>query len=755
MASIEFAGRVWSYEYAQNPPEPTATGILLRAVQSPVGSRWEYQYNGEDLTQIRSPHGGTVDFTYRTQQFTRYNFADIFCFAADPYPAPPPPLCPVETRVVETRTEMGDPQRRWNYEYDVNPHNPWDGFNENRVTSPDGVTTTFRYAGVSADFELVRRTVRSPNSGPILEEELREYQPLGLFHDLVKKVTLERGGISYVTENTYDLNALLLNFGRPTKVEEYGGGLHRTTERQYLGGGGWPTLFTGDSVFVTRLSQETVTVANETPSFTRTWQYTGTGFLYSQNDFGVVTEFDPDVHGNVLRLRKGNTETTFGYSYGVVNSIDTKEHVSTTRSINLDGTIASETTNGLTTTFVYDALSRITETHPPGANAIVTEYDPDGRWVRSTRDLLASTTYFDEFGRVVGTENSPVAGPGASVKTSVAYDEEGRKVFVSLPYTGNPAPIPGTVITYDFLGRVTKQKKSGTAAGEEVTTTYGPNGDITITDENGHATTQHWLAFGAPGDARLVGITDAAGSEWSYEYNPLGKLTRVTPPGGNPNQIRSWTYNGSNQLTSEYHPESDLVDDFRYDAAGNLSHKRDKRGTEFDYDYDLDGRLWRVRENGPAGSRTTQFEFYPGTDQRRRATTPAVTTNYHYDTAGRLDVRTDAFAQKAYSQTYEYDGNDNLRRLKYGATRRVIEYGYDFANRVTSAVDVTPGNSNSINKNYATGIQDHPSGAPVQYSTGNTLTHVLEFDPVRYWPKRIQHGGALEIKYDSYDGVGN
>jgi len=61
--------------------------------------------------------------------------------------------------------------------------------------------------------------------------------------------------------------------------------------------------------------------------------------------------FTNDAHGNVERVTKANGKwTRYTYEWGVVQDTITPAHT-TTRVINPDGTVASETQAGRTTTF--------------------------------------------------------------------------------------------------------------------------------------------------------------------------------------------------------------------------------------------------------------------------------------------------------------------------------------------------------------------------------------------------------------------
>src|SRR5262249_3541596 len=135
----------------------------------------------------------------------------------------------------------------------------------------------------------------------------------------------------------------------------------RTTNRTFDYG------FTG--YILGKPASETLTVNGE--SFTKNWTYNhDTGFMTSERVYGILTTFAPDAFGNVASVTKGNGKTTtLTYSWGLVSAIQTPEYV-TTRMINPEGTVASETSAGRTTTFTYDDLFRIRITQPPGSNAI-------------------------------------------------------------------------------------------------------------------------------------------------------------------------------------------------------------------------------------------------------------------------------------------------------------------------------------------------------------------------------------------------
>src|SRR5690606_32866926 len=178
------------------------------------------------------------------------------------------------------------------------------------------------------------------------------------------------------------------------------------------------------------VKHETVTVDGE--SFTSSFEHEdSTGFRTSQNIYGITTTFGRDGSGNRSSATDANGHTTTTtYAWGVAKDTSTPEY-GIARSINHDGTVASESRGDITRTYAYDDLGRPTRVSESGADDTVTSYSADE--ITVSRGPTYNTTYVDGFGRPIGTINS------AGVVTDSAYDALGNKRFQSYPvYLGQP-----------------------------------------------------------------------------------------------------------------------------------------------------------------------------------------------------------------------------------------------------------------------------------------------------------------------------
>lgn len=292
--------------------------------------------------------------------------------------------------------------------------------------------------------------------------------------------------------------------------------------------------------FIVGLPAATHVTLNSGPDTSSSWVHdTATGFINSATAGGITTAYQKDALGNVSRVTRGNTKfVSYTYSWGQVQDIITAEHT-TSRNVNSNGTVASDTQAGRTTSYQYDKLGRLTLMQPPGgANPIVTEYDNEhGAWIRNTRGASITTTALDAFGRPISTTDS------YGIRTRTRYNPEGRTTFEAYPVNAADMDI-GTTIEYDKLGRVTRLVNPDNSARVR---TYGP-GTVTVTDEKGHGIVQTFAAFGHPDDARLELLRDADNHLWDYVYDTRGRLAAVTAEDG---ISRTWTYYDNGLVQTE------------------------------------------------------------------------------------------------------------------------------------------------------------------------------------------------------------
>ncbi len=733
--SMAYDGRVWTYTYQPRIPSLPDGAQEIASVTPPIGSGWAFEHSATstDLTKITTPNGGRIEYSRFTDGASSYLHRDTFdrngthlgrweAILTNPFNHTIPDVLTVRLPGPGGGVSSGETIKFHHSDMALGPTDA-----QHAMAGNFGMTArqVFTDSTESQQLELMQRTYTMVPS-------IRYDSNTWWGTPEIQTYTIKRYFPServYTTNYTYDTSVNAASPGywnghRPLTVSENNGlGLSRTTTRTYD--------FRSTPFILGLPSTESVTVGTE--SFQRSWSYNPSGFLTQATTYGIPTTYQPDVRGNLQSVTTATLKTTsFLYSYGQVQQTLTSQHV-TTRVINPDGTLASETQAGRTTQFLYDALFRpILVTPPAGGTTTLNEYDPNGAWVRSTRGTSQVTTSLNGFGRPTQTVDS------VGVVTRTDYDAQGRVIRQGYPF--NPAAVTGnqdigTNITYDAFGRVTRETHPDASFRQYV---YGPD-TVTMTDEENHQTLHMLESFGNPDVSRLSSQIDPGNKVWQYTYNALGNLKTVH---AEDSTSRTWTYNSANQLASEQHPESGTTT-YTYDAAGALATKTDANGSVFTYLRDGNDRVTSVT----TGANVTEIRYESGSDIPQWMSNGTTTTLFLYDAAGRLTQRQDAVDGKLFNTLYEYNADDSLLAIVYPGGRR-IQYAYGLEQRLTQVSEPV------ASRDHAFGFTYHPSGAVIGYTSGNLIATQIAYDESRRWIQSIS-AGPLGLTYGGYDKVGN
>jgi len=322
------------------------------------------------------------------------------------------------------------------------------------------------------------------------------------------------------------------------------------------------------------------------------------------------------------------------YTCGVLATSEwTGTNFSTTdRTINCaTGLVAtSRDTSGLTTSYTYDALGRLTRVTPPTGlaqtNYLYSRYMPPGSENpgpakvairrKNGNEVLAGEQYiFDGLGRVVneqrdlpqGTverdttwtdrgemdsrETWHPKGAGAQGTTLYSgYDPFGRPGQITLP--------DGYQVTLGYIGE--RSRTTTVSIGE----TLGASHAVSTTDES---TEEIYDRFGRLREVREP--DDGSGTpKTRYAYDVLGNLTKVSQNVGSAvtTQTRQFLYDGRGFLTSESHPElGTTVRYSSFDPLGNPG-RIERGGWDLRYTYDAAGRLLRIEQSEGACATSKQ-----------------------------------------------------------------------------------------------------------------------------------------------------
>lgn len=325
---------------------------------------------------------------------------------------------------------------------------------------------------------------------------------------------------------------------------------------------------------------------------------------------------------------------------------------------NPDGSLQSTTdANGRTASFIY--YPRIQANIDAGIAGML----------QSITDKSGITTTYTDYDKNGNAREVKVKGADNQdlpVNSTMTYDNLNRLGNVTSKSTAAPAAFPDNVTkyAYDNEGNVVSQID---AESRETKYQYNFMGKRTkVTDALLNATDFVYSGSGCSscgaGVDQLTGIRHNGVTQISYQYDKLGRLEYETDP---INRKIRYAYYDSGLLKEKYDattaPEK-LIVTYAYNNRGQVTDRiyTDGRSDHFDY-----------KANGSLESATTAFNG-----------TTIISYTYDYHDDGRLKSVTDNAGR-----TIGYDLYDGLGQrkqvtvLKGAPDQRVISYDYDSANR--------------------------------------------------------------------------
>lgn len=491
----------------------------------------------------------------------------------------------------------------------------------------------------------------------------------------------------------------------------------------------------------------------------RTHTYNATGQPLTVTEFSgtakaVTTTFAHNAFGNITQkdiVATGLTTQTEKFTYDNAGRYVTKKEwvagsLSRFEVINPDpkwGKPLSYTSiDGLTTTYEYDGMGRLTKTNTPLGFAITQSI----AWETGTGVYSVSNTqpgggsntksWFDILGREVRREETGFAN-GTLVKTT-AYDEKGNVSVITGPYYTSESPMT-TSIAYDSYSRILRKtisrgvyNYSYQASGgllkisitdpAAVTTsqTIDATGYVVNSTDNGGPLNYTFDSWGNPLQVsqgsvaritnkydeygRQIGLTDVNAGTYTYEYNAYGQLVKQTDPLG---RVSTLIYDGFGRVISRTGAEGITTMEYFKDQATG-------------YNNDKIARI-----NG-----------FNGVDQ-----------TYDYDALRRVKTSTKTIEGTNYTFQFAYDTYGNLSKITY-PSGFAIDRASDRNGLLTA---ISTGTSTTV----FSGTDMNSLGIYSGFTLGNGKTSTVTYDFPAGTPKRSYTAGIQDMNYVFETTTGN
>jgi RHS repeat-associated protein len=437
-----------------------------------------------------------------------------------------------------------------------------------------------------------------------------------------------------------------------------------------------------------------VTKETDPLSHSTTYEYNGLGERTSTTDaLGHKTKFEYNSEGlpSVITNPLGK-KTTIGYEAGLPVSVTDPLGRTTKQFVDPVGRVLSTTApGGQRTSYEYNKDNQITKlTDPLGASTSY-EYDGDGNLISTTDPLKhKSSMAYDKMDRLE-SETDPLEH-----KTTAVYDKAGNITQL----TDRRGKV--SKFSYDALNRLTEAK-------------FGVSGE----------TAESTIAYSYDNGNRLTKIVDSTAGTYTPEYDELNRLKSLATPGG----TISYTYDEANRRTSMTVPGQEALK-YTYDEANRLKElKRGSQAISFAYD---------------EANRPTKTTLVDGVEEQygydeaneltsiayKKGSTTLGELDYSYDLDGRREAVWGSYARtslpEALSATYNADNEQTERggkKLSYDANGNLTsdgssEYKWNARNQLTSITGA----------NKATYAYD-PFGRRITRTVGSTTTELLYDGP--------------------------
>lgn len=377
--------------------------------------------------------------------------------------------------------------------------------------------------------------------------------------------------------------------------------------------------------------------------------------------------------------------------------------------------ITSQPAQNMITRYNYDMVGQLIDTTLTDGEVISYAYD-DAHRLTSTTDSLGN--------RITYTLN----GAGDIIQTD-SYDPQGVLAQSSKQ-------------SFDTLGRLSQDQGNN---GQQTNYDYDPLDNLTQTqDALNRTNTKSYDVLD-----RTITDADTLGNKVTYTYDALGQLTAVTDSRGN---TTSYDINAFGETLQINSPDTGITS-FDFNDAGQLMRQTDASGRVQAYQYDEQGKLITIND---AQAQLISSYSYDDLGRIVLLTSPSSSTNYTYDSAGRVIEKSQTLDGRNQINRYHYTAGGKLDEVRLPSGKLIV-YAYDKGiltgitvkhdnpanNDTTQVVDTLTYNLNGINSfNWSQTnkpvsydydldsrliqINDPALSRSYSYDTGNRITSILD-----------------------------
>ncbi len=501
-------------------------------------------------------------------------------------------------------------------------------------------------------------------------------------------------------------------------------------------------------------------------NLTTTYVYDTGNSVVTQNALLSITNpdssqqnFNYDAQGRLagISANGGTTPITFTYNGGAVITTDALGN-QTTEFLNDAGQVVKTIDPlGNVTVSTVDNNGEVIFGRAPDGSAGSISYNSQGNPVATTDPSghLTTATYSQTFNKLTSltdplghTQSFSYGSQNGNLQTIIFAD--GSQQQYAYDALGNVTQFVnqlGQAIRYSYgtQGLLTGE---GFADGTSASFSYDVHQNlISMTDPTGTTS----FTYNAAG--QLTGVTYPDGSFLVYGYNSGGQRTQMTDQTG---FTVNYNYDQLGRLSKLTDGSNNLIVQYSYDIASRLAIQQFGNGASTKYTYDADGRVKDI-VNFAADGTTVQSSYaynYNLQGLPDSMTTESGTFNYGYDANGQLiSVVTPA----GETITYQYDANGN--RIAVVDNNATTSYTVNNLNQYTQVggttyVYDTAGRLISSSDNSGTTTYTYNAFGQVTSVVSPSGTTTYQYDALGFLVSQTVNGQVTNNLIDP-TGLGN
>ncbi len=543
---------------------------------------------------------------------------------------------------------------------------------------------------------------------------------------------------------------------------------------------------------------------------TRRNQYDALGrLIQTSSEQGRSSQIQYDANGNPTHSLdanaianpqhpKNNQNASVYREYDELNRLTLErdaDNGDTTYSYDLLGNITAITdAEGQTTQFEYDLYNGVRvitdpviET-PNDATTIMRRNEAGLPLIISGRDGRGGIYSYDDYNRLTQVSHSFYNLETLQTETieeNYQYDAYGDLIQVS-----NDA----VSYSYDYTIRHELKSKTDSRLNKSLSWTYDPIGNIdTKTDYQGHVTNYQYdstgrltalqnqqflqVSYHYDGAGRLIDRILSNGAKTRYQYDDDNRLIQLINSSANGTEVENLNYQQDEvgNITQISNSTTNKTTDYSYDALYRLINVDSSDNTEDrTYSYDKVGNRKTETQNG-----ISYYYCYHPTDCtqppqgnrlysiRTGSQTGSIYRQFFYDTAGRINAKTNELGQLIYGINYNAKGRaqsivtpNGSQQFQYDPNDYRIKKDNQLYHLEGEHLEATYSDTGELKNSYFRGVivdeivngYTYHSQAP-----GDRTNYTFHHDHLNSVTALTGHNGTIEetTRYDAFGEILN